>query len=405
MNKLAGSLLIALLTFCLLSWCEVLQFGIAQTSTPVSGTISSDTTWSQANSPFGFIEDVIVPNGVTLTIESGVTVNLNSYSLQVNGTLLAEGNQTSKITMTGSGQNSANWNGRIAFLNGSSNSILKYALITSSPDIIIGIYSTGVTISNCTISGTTDDAVNIDSSSPNLSGNIISNNGANGITIHGMYSSPTITANNISNNGNSGIEANSGSPVISNNNITNNRSGVTTILNIATDLAKISNNLVANNYYGVYLFFTQTTPNNNLVTGNLIINNTEGITIQIGYNFRGTCAVLNNTITENEKGVVVTGGIPSSITINQNNIYGNTQYNAEGGSSIDATENWWGTTDAQAINQTISGNLNFVPFLNSPNSQAPPVPEFPPWIIPPLLFSLVLVSTTVAFMLRRTRRI
>jgi hypothetical protein len=47
--------------------------------------------------------------------------------------------------------------------------------------------------------------------------------------------------------------------------------------------------------------------------------------------------------------------------------------------TIDATYNWWGTTDIQAINQTIQdyktnpsiGKVNFAPFLNELNPQAP----------------------------------
>ena len=46
---------------------------------------------------------------------------------------------------------------------------------------------------------------------------------------------------------------------------------------------------------------------------------------------------------------------------------------------VDVSYNWWGTTDASAINQTISdyknnpsvGKVNFTPFLNQSNPQAP----------------------------------
>lgn len=46
----------------------------ARASTPVSGPITSDTTWTAANSPYTLTGDVTVQNGATLTIEPGVEV-------------------------------------------------------------------------------------------------------------------------------------------------------------------------------------------------------------------------------------------------------------------------------------------------------------------------------------------
>jgi hypothetical protein len=54
---------------------------IASATTQVSGVISSDTTWTQANSPYNLDGDLLVDNGVVLTIEAGVTVNLEDYLL------------------------------------------------------------------------------------------------------------------------------------------------------------------------------------------------------------------------------------------------------------------------------------------------------------------------------------
>jgi hypothetical protein len=64
-----------------------------------------------------------------------------------------------------------------------------------------------------------------------------------------------------------------------------------------------------------------------------------------------------------------------------NNIYDNSNYNILSNvtCNVNATNNWWGTTDTQAINNTIYdfkndpnwGNVSFVPFLGSRNTQAP----------------------------------
>ena len=53
-----------------------IPFGLAQSGTNVSGIISSDTTWTQANSPYNLTGNVQVNNGVSLTIEAGITVTL-----------------------------------------------------------------------------------------------------------------------------------------------------------------------------------------------------------------------------------------------------------------------------------------------------------------------------------------
>jgi hypothetical protein len=75
--------------------------GLAQSGTNVSGIISADTTWTSGNSPYDLTANVLVENGVTLTITSGVTVNLNSYYIMVNGTLRASGVPDAGITFVG----------------------------------------------------------------------------------------------------------------------------------------------------------------------------------------------------------------------------------------------------------------------------------------------------------------
>ena len=47
-------------------------------ATDVSGTISSNTTWSLANSPYVVTGNILVNSGVTLTIEAGVTIKFDS---------------------------------------------------------------------------------------------------------------------------------------------------------------------------------------------------------------------------------------------------------------------------------------------------------------------------------------
>jgi hypothetical protein len=107
--------------------------------------------------------------------------------------------------------------------------------------------------------------------------------------------------------------------------------------------------------------------------------------------------VENNTIKNNNVGIATS----APLSFIHNNIEGNIQsvYLASS-NNLDATSNWWGTTDTQAINQTIQdnksdanlGTVTFVPFLTKPNPEASPTstPEIPEL---PLSLTLALLIT------------
>jgi hypothetical protein len=64
-------------------------FDTVKAAINVTGLIDSNTTWAKASSPYNLIDHVVGANDVTLTIESGVTVNLEDSYMQINGTLRA----------------------------------------------------------------------------------------------------------------------------------------------------------------------------------------------------------------------------------------------------------------------------------------------------------------------------
>lgn len=69
--------------------------------TVVSGTLAASTRWSASFSPYCVNANVVVPAGVTLTIDPGVVVRFAvGETLRVEGTLVAQGTDSSHIRMT-----------------------------------------------------------------------------------------------------------------------------------------------------------------------------------------------------------------------------------------------------------------------------------------------------------------
>ncbi len=104
----------------------------SQATTPVSGGIYTNTTWTLANSPYIVTGNVVVFPGVTLTIEPGVVVKFdNAMMLEIRqASLMALGTSADSITFTSSSASPTVgiWN-KIYINGGTSLSKFKYCSI------------------------------------------------------------------------------------------------------------------------------------------------------------------------------------------------------------------------------------------------------------------------------------
>jgi hypothetical protein len=458
----------------------------AQSGTNESGIISQDTTWTPSSSPYTLTGNTLVQQGVTLTIQPGVTVNLGSYYIMVNGTL----------TVKGSSNNPVNFNkGSITFTSYSTNwneqslsgNIIDNANLTSTPIFING---TSPKISNSYTS-----SITVNGGSPN-----ISNNNING-EIEVVAGSPTISHNQIKtttiNVGSvfsqltvyqpvSAISVN-GSPLISDNVITGGGEitdnygrlqGAVPAIQVNDGLPTISDNIIHGEMGGSLVAYSSCTISNNILYGGVGIESGSStiahndINGEVNAEGNGLITIANNKIDRIRFGscssvisnnILVYGGIEygvdygwgtpavsevisgnvisncpdypgainiqtlgsvtingniiansayaginikqsSNLTIQNNNIlnnngtgisidnspasninFNNIQSNKQSSiylkspNNVNATYNWWGTTDTQAISQTIYdyykdfnlGTVTFIPLLTSQNPSAP----------------------------------
>ncbi|MCW4018769.1 MAG: right-handed parallel beta-helix repeat-containing protein [Candidatus Bathyarchaeota archaeon] len=325
------------------------NFSAAQVSTNVNGIIGVDTVWTKAKSPYILIGNVLVNNGVTLTIEPGVTVNFDAYYLQIRGTLKAKGSSAENI---------------VFFTDKNFDPYTTQGVIFSSTSTP-WMENTNM---GCIIEKTSCNQIvlKIDNASPKISQNIFKNTFLT--TVISITGGSATILNNTINSSGGGISVTSGAPTISHNIITQD-SGTATGLSLGGS-AYVSDNVISHYWTGI------NAGGYAKVERNLIIENRYGIEFG-GYN---NILIQNNTIANNRWGV---SGPTSSVTLTYNNIQNNSQNNLilSTSTNFDAPYNWWGTTETQTINQTIYdfknefslGTVNFVPFLIEPNSQASPI--------------------------------
>lgn len=334
-----------LLTLLVLSICSVsiVNFSRAQTGTQVGGVFTANTIWTKASSPYTVVNPILVDENITLTIEPGVIVNLNSFYIRVAGTLKAEGTSTDKITFIRENHSTPSGSG-IQFINTSSdwNETEK----------------TGCIISNAVI--TYENTIDI------------------------LESSPKISECNIFDSGNGypyAILVRDGEAIIVNNSISSRYAGI----GIGNPNSPNANIIIANNTIFSCQVGIEVNLASPLIEGNLIVNNMGSYVDGCGgiriATIEANPILQNNTVILNSAGLNFLADANATIRYNniQNNTYNTYLYYPTQTGNINATYNWWGTTNTQTINQTIYdfkndfnlGKVTFIPYLNTPNTYAP----------------------------------
>jgi parallel beta-helix repeat protein len=319
-------------------------FLLAQGGSPVSGNfmiaqrLTGDTTWTASQSPIILLGRILVPAGVTLTVQAGTEVQLSGlYYILVYGKLLAEGTESQRIRFTSDKSSPArgDWGGIYFYPESDPASILHYCTIEYADTYGVYCSAASPTISNCLIQQCNDRGVNlIDGSQAKVLGNTIQNNRYYGIVV--ASGSTALVQNNVTRgNGYEGIHINTASPTV------------------------IGNTVQSNSRYGIYVL-NNSKPQ---ITGNTISNNGNyGIALQ-GDN----SSALQNPLP------VITG---NAIFSNGNN-YDLYAWNYMGDRAkimVNATGNWWGSSDPRTIGGRIydyndnTGEgpiVNYTSFLNA----------------------------------------
>ncbi|MGE5327889.1 MAG: DUF6531 domain-containing protein, partial [Deltaproteobacteria bacterium] len=235
-------------------------------ATNVSGTISQDTTWTSANSPYIVVGDVTVAQGVTLTVEPGVVVKVQpSRSISVSGILDTIGTSENPIIFTtvydpaygGSGLSDYSYRWQCIYVGNTgefnaSNITVKYAGYYAS-SYTPAIQNNGkLNIEYSVVSDSYGQGIKTNTSQRVIiNGNTITNNRYDGIYVYNdtaTIGNTTISNNNINNRINI-YQDGTGTVDITGNTI----SAGLYISRYSTAALNIQGNTITNNYIEVDL--------------------------------------------------------------------------------------------------------------------------------------------------------
>ena len=345
----------------------------------VAGIIESDTTWQIENSPYVVNGNVLVPAGVTLTIQPGVSILYSgSYVMMIKGSLIAEGLPLNKIVFSSTPSTSPGTcyvqfketslsNSRMSniIMNAAGKAIdsingVEGAMTISNIELVNSMISSGggsLTITNSTIQDsaikiptdgnsllTIQDSLSTDSSmlcEYRSSGTMI----VQRMTFNGgsVAADPNVSQINISVLDSAFTSSSIYVGVSATGSVARCQLEDSTISGYAHNPLTIVDSTIAfNGDYGIKLY-DSLYPKYAEISHCRVSGNGNGIGI-----YMSSGSISNTEIFDTAIGVKIRNGSP---TVSNSNIYQNSVYNLENltEGTISAIDNYWGTDSESEI--------------------------------------------------------
>lgn len=183
----------------------ILGVPVAPGPTPVSGTISLNTTWYAGASPYVIEGEVTVAQGATLTVEPGTIVRSKGAGLVVRGGLIAKGLPEEMILFRPEAeQPAAPWKGIVFDHTGAQESLLERVRITGAQTGVTCLASSPQILTSEVTENRVGILVRHATARPVLQGNHIVLNQEDGLAVHDA-AAPVIAGNRIAQNKRHGL--------------------------------------------------------------------------------------------------------------------------------------------------------------------------------------------------------